>query len=76
MENKNNKLAAIQKLVYSIAALITISNIILWIYFLWVDSAFLSSETYLKILVTSVAIVILSLLVAGFVGGMCKNQKE
>jgi uncharacterized membrane protein (DUF485 family) len=65
MIKENNKLLLTKKVGFTIAATITIANIVLWIFLFWFNEDFLSSKIYSKIIVTSIALAILSLLISG-----------
>ncbi|MFT6331768.1 MAG: hypothetical protein ACJAW3_000086 [Lentimonas sp.] len=60
-----NKLNFTKKIGFTTAAIIIIANIILWISLFWLNEDFLSSRTYIKIVITSVALSLLSLVISG-----------
>ena len=70
-----NKLTSVKTIGYFAAATIVAANIIFWIALLWSDSQFLFSDTYFKIILTSVALVTLSLIVSGFIGFISEEAK-
>ncbi len=75
MYNKSHTLECAKRIGYSAAAVVAILNIIVWIYLYWFNVDFLSSHTYGKIIITSIALIVLSLLVAGFAGFMYEEEK-
>lgn len=70
-----DKLTSAKTIGYFVAATIIAANIIFWIALLWSDSQFFLSETYFKIVLTSVALVTLSLIVSGFTGFISEEAK-
>ena len=58
----------LKKICYCAVAAIAVFNIIFWIYALWFDETILASVYYGKLLLTSFALVILFLVLAGLIG--------
>lgn len=71
----SKKYEASKRISYYAAILIVTLNIIAWICLLWSESEFIYSATYIKIVITSIALIILSLLIAGFAGFMYEEEK-
>lgn len=72
MSNKN--LETTKRVSYLAAVLIIIVNIFALIGILWINPNFIISDTYIKIIITSIALVVLSLLIAGFASFMCEEK--
>jgi polyferredoxin len=72
MINKN--LETTKRVSYLAAVLIITVNIFALIGILWINPNFIISGTYIKIIITSIALVVLSILIAGFASFMCEEK--
>ncbi len=72
MSNKN--LETTKRVSYLAAVLIITVNIFALISILWINPNFVISNTYIKIIITSIALVVLSFLIAGFASLMCEEK--
>ena len=72
MSNKN--LETTKRVSYLAAVLIITVNIFALIGILWINPNFVISNTYIKIIITSIALVVLSFLIAGFASLMCEEK--
>ncbi len=72
MSNKN--LETTKRVSYLAAVLIITVNIFALIGILLINPNFVISNTYIKIIITSIALVVLSFLIAGFASLMCEEK--
>ena len=72
MSNKN--LETTKRVSYLAAGLVITVNIFALIGILWINPDFIVSGHYVKIVITSIALVVLSLLIAGFASFMCEEK--